>query len=338
MLTPKAASVINQNVDFILRVSPYTTSVTLSKDCTLVKDCKHEDNIKQVIEELISEGELLQLKRLKKCILLFDFGPIACKKIKINKEAEINLPFIKSKLEDEMNYKLFANFSAGNDGDYRLLKSLIVKRDYIQNLTDIVCSIGIEVLEAKPDFLFLLNHVDLRSFIFAKISPMHLEYASINEGRIQNYLTCEKFGFENIFKELCSIFNKSYEDLVKISCFYKSYSLTERLKIYYKREKEDFNLREMIESNKFISLFNIELKRIMNRMKTFIYNDFKTAEEPIVFHYEESLKASKIHTALMDENIFDFESFNLKVSFEEERQKMVAVFAGGFKKIFNLSS
>lgn len=338
MFKIKTSNVINQNVDFILKVSPYTVSIILANNLILIKQISSEVEIKKIIADLILEGEHLQAKRFKKCMLLFDFGAISCQKIKINISGKIDFLAIKSKLEDEMNYKLLCIFQGGSEGDYKILKSLVAKKDDIQYLTDMVCSFGIEVLEVKSDFLFAISQIDFEEFVIAKVSPSNFEYAFVENGKVKNYLTHSKFGFENIINELCSIFNKSSDDLIKISSFYKSYSLTERLKIYYSREKEDFKIREMIESNKFISLFNIEVKRIMNRIKNFVYNDLKISEKPIVFYYEESLKNSKIHQSLMNENVFDFESFNMKINFQEERQKMVAIFAGDMKKIFNLSS
>lgn len=326
----------NHKVDFILKVSPYTISVITANNFIISKSIAQQ-NLKSVIQETMLEIENLQLRRLKQCILLFDFGMLNCKKIKINHNEKLtNLSLIQAKLEGEMNYKVFSNFTEYNS-EYKMLNSLALKKENIEYITGIVCDLGIEIIEAKPDFLFDITQVSCNNFVFAKFSPHHFEFSYVEEGKVKSYSTTEKFGINNIFAELSTIFNKPVQDLRKITSSYSFLSLAERLKIYYSKEKEDLQIKDLIESNKFIALFNIELKRIMLKVKSYILEN-KSKDTPLVFNYEESYRDCRIHKSLMDENIMSFEHSNYQIDFKEEKEKFVAIFTYGMKKIFNLSS
>lgn len=343
--------------DFIMRISKNAVSCFLKKEQGLLKDNAKNtlefspqtvhiplilsENISEnisiltnSIKEAIVQSEYIMLKRLEKMILLLDFGALQKRTIKLEASNNFTISDIKAKIEAKMDNKIISINYIGINENFKLFEVLSISKPDIQIILDVISSNGIEVLEIDPDFKFVAENSfhfsQSENFILLKFSNNLLESANVKKGLLSNYITYNSFGLNGIFSELGNVLNIDCNSLIKMIKFYNTTSKVDRLKTYYDREMEDFEIKHLIENTSLILNLQNGLKKIMDKILSEIKN--KNEIKEICFYYAGENEFYNLNQLRLDKfvnypvNLFDFSNLCLNKGKEnqalEERKQI----------------
>jgi hypothetical protein len=280
------------------------------------------------IKEAVIQSEHIMLKRLEKMILLLDFGALKRRIVKLEASNNFTISAIKAKIEAKMDNKIISINYIGINENFKLFEVLSISKPDIQIILDVVSSNGIEVLEIEPDFKFVAENsfhfFQSENFTLLKFSNNLLESGNIKNGLISNYCTYQSFGLNGIFSELENILNIDCNSLIKMIRFYNTTSKVDRLKTYYDREGEDFEIKHFIENTNLILNLQNGLKKIMDKIISEIKN--KNEINEICFYYAGENEFYNLNQLRLDKftnypvNLFDFS--NLCLNKDNENQAL----------------
>ena len=306
--------------------------------------------LQQAIKEAIIQAERKLLQRLERVVLLLDIGFLQKKNIKIEAKNDINFSVIREKIEEKMGNKIITIFYNGVQENFKIFEVLSIPKADMQLILDIVSEVGMEIIEAMPDIKFIaektLDVFSLESCLLLKFKNDSMECASVKKGLITKYNVYENFGFNSIFQELEFVLNIPKEILVKLANFYNTTSKIDRLKTYYNREREDFEIKEFIENTTLIANMQNGLKKIMENMILKI--NPKHEFEQVCFYYAGNMEYTETNNFKLHKfanyflSSFEFSNFyhsdmeTQKAS--EETVPIVGVVAKRMKNFFHLTS
>lgn len=322
---------------------PFTLSSSLAENFQILTNA---------IKEAIFVSEAKILKRLERAILLIDFGNIQKKTVKFKTSEEFNFANLQETLQEKFENKIVSISFQGIKEGFRIFEVLSVSKSDTQMLLNIVSSVGIEISEVTLDFKFIIEKIssssNLQNFVFLKFSNDLLEVGEIKKGSISKYQSFQEFGFNAICNELESLLHVNSSVLIKLLKFYNTSSKVDRLRNYYERESEDFEIKSLIENTGLILNLQNSLKKIMEK----IISELKLKEEvqALYFRYSGHNEFLNLHQFKLHEfanipvNIYEFSSF-YEVFHEENNSNvyeqkipMVGVVAKQMKKFFYLTS
>lgn len=338
--------------DFILKISSTQVSCFISNDLSFSEDITFTNNFAKnikiasnAVSNVVAKAERSSLKRLKKCIVLTNFGPLSKHNIKVLRSSALNFNEIRRQIEQKIPQKIISISYLGYEGEHNILQVLTMEKQTTQSLVDVISNLGIEVLEVKPDFKFVAeqasSHYHKKNVILVKLFSNSCEFAKVLNGGIFKYSFIKEFGLEAILGKISQLASVKKADLQKILTFYSTTSKIDRLKVFYEREKLDFALKEIVGDTRLISEICLETKKVMKALKEQIFQNLGVEGSlPISFYFEESFMALNLHKFLEEENeMFEFENFVLTEGLAlQEKKAMVESFVSQMKKIFHLTA
>ena len=335
--------------DFIMRISKNAVSCFLRKEQGHLKDNAKNtlefspqtvhipfllsENISEnisiltnAIKEAIIQSEYIALKRLEKMILLLDFGALNKRIVKLEASNNFTISDIKGKIEAKMDNKIISINYMGINENFKLFEVLSISKPDIQIILDVISSNGIEVLEIDPDFKFVAESAfhfsQAENFTLLKFSNNLLEVANVKKGLFSNYTTYNSFGLNGVLSELENILNIDCNSLIKMIKFYNTTSKVDRLKTYYDREGEDFEIKHLVENTNLILNLQNGLKKIMDKIISEIKN--KNEIKEIYLYYAGENEFYNLNQLRLEKfinypvNLFDFSNLCLNKDVENQ--------------------